>query len=105
MISPCHGTTRLERAKGRSPHIRCNFVKLRPHRYAFIEFRNADAATYALNEMNGHRFDATHTFLVNRFTDIEKFAELDETYVEPQREDYHPKVRIQLYVVILAAHG
>lgn len=88
-----------------SPHIHCNFVKLRPHRYAFIEFRNADAATYALNELNGHPFDAKHTFLVNRFTDIEKFAELDDTYVEPQREEYHPKVRIQLHVVTLAAHG
>ena len=87
------------------PHIRCNFVKMTLHRYAFIEFRNADAATYALNEMNGHPFDRTHTFLVNRFADIEKFAELDETYVEPQREEYHPKVRIQLHVVTLAAHG
>jgi translation initiation factor 3 subunit B len=46
--------------------------------------------------MNGHPFDAKHMFLVNRFTDIEKFAELDETYVEPQREEYHPKVRLQL---------
>ncbi|KAH9018799.1 hypothetical protein EDB83DRAFT_2436111 [Lactarius deliciosus] len=60
---------------------------MNPH-YAFIEFRNADAATYALNELNGHPFDAKHTFLVNRFADIEKFADLDETYVEPQREEY-----------------
>jgi translation initiation factor 3 subunit B len=44
--------------------------------------------------MNGYPFDAKHTFLVNRFTDTEKFAQLDETYVEPQREEYHAKVRI-----------
>ena len=67
--------------------------RLNPHRYAFIEFRNADAATYALNELNGHPFDAKHTFLVNRFTDIEKFTDLDETYVDPQREEYLTKVR------------
>ncbi|KAH8994627.1 translation initiation factor eIF-3b [Lactarius akahatsu] len=48
--------------------------------YAFIEFRNTDAATYALNELNGHPFDAKHTFL---------------TYVEPQREEYLTKGRDQ----------
>ena len=53
--------------------------------------------------MNGHPFDAKHTFLVNRFTDIEKFADLDETYVEPQREEYHSKVRLSFGLVALAA--
>ena len=43
--------------------------------------------------MNGHPFDARHTFQINRFTDIERFADLDETYVEPEREEYHTKVR------------
>ncbi|KAH9058226.1 translation initiation factor eIF-3b [Lactarius vividus] len=66
--------------------------------YAFIEFRNADAATYALNELNGHPFDAKHTFLVNRFTDIEKFADLDETYVEPQREEYLTKEHLRAWL-------
>ncbi|KAH9029392.1 translation initiation factor eIF-3b [Lactarius hengduanensis] len=31
--------------------------------YAFIESRNADTVTHALNELNGHPFDAKHTFL------------------------------------------
>ncbi|KAH8981791.1 translation initiation factor eIF-3b [Lactarius hatsudake] len=72
--------------------------RLNPHRYAFIEFRNADAATYALNELNGHPFDAKHTFLVNRFTDIEKFADLDETYVELQREEYLTKEHLRAWL-------
>ncbi|KAN0109913.1 Eukaryotic translation initiation factor eIF2A domain containing protein [Russula decolorans] len=66
--------------------------------YAFIEFRNADTATHALNEMNGHPFDATHTFFVNRFTDIEKFADMDETYVEPEREEYHAKEHLRAWL-------
>ncbi|KAI0301744.1 translation initiation factor eIF-3b [Multifurca ochricompacta] len=69
--------------------------------YAFIEFRTADAANYALNEMHGHPFDAKHTFLVNRFTDIEKFVELTETYVEPQREEYHPKEHLRAWLADL----
>jgi hypothetical protein len=59
-------------------------------------------ATHALNEMNGHPFDATHTFLVNRFADIEKFADIDETYVEPQQEEYVAKVRLSFRLVTLA---
>jgi len=85
--------------------VRHNLSSRASHRYAFIEFRNADAAIYALNEMNGHPFDTKHTFLINRFTDIEKFAELDETYVDPQREEYHSKVRPQFHVVTLATYG
>jgi hypothetical protein len=89
----------MERQDWKEPRVSpptsdSQLVGLSLHRYAFIEFRNADAASYALNELNGHPFDAKHTFFVNRFTDIEKFANLDETYVEPQREEYHPKVRL-----------
>jgi hypothetical protein len=53
--------------------------------------------------MNGHPFDAKHTFFVNRFTDIDKFADLDETYVEPVREEYQAKVRLLFCLVTLAA--
>ena len=42
--------------------------------------------------MNGHPFDAKHTFRINRFTDIERYANMDETYVEPKVEEYRPKV-------------
>ncbi|KAH9003280.1 translation initiation factor eIF-3b [Lactarius hatsudake] len=66
--------------------------------YAFIEFRNADTATHALNELNGHPFNAKHTFLANRFADIEKFANLDETYVESQREEYLPKEHLRAWL-------
>ena len=67
------------------------------HRYAFVEFRDADAAAHALNELNEHPFDTKHTFLVNRFADIENFADLDETYVEPPREEYHTKVHCRFF--------
>lgn len=88
----------------RFPHTSPSyFARLSPHRYAFVEFRNADTATHALNEMNGHPFDATHTFFVNRFTDIEKFADMDETYVEPEREEYHAKASLSLRLVSLTA--
>src|ERR1700761_4213367 len=38
------------------PHTsgRIYAINLDPHRYDFIESRNADPAAYALNELNGH---------------------------------------------------
>ena len=42
--------------------------------------------------MHGHPFDSKHTFLVNRFTDIEQYANMEETYIEPKIEEFHPKV-------------
>lgn len=42
--------------------------------------------------MDGFPFDARHTFKINHFTDIERYAELDETYVEPKAEEYQPRV-------------
>ena len=62
--------------------------------FLFMEFKNADDASRALATMNGHPFDAKHTFLINRFTDFERYLNLDETYVEPPPEEYKPKERV-----------
>jgi len=60
----------------------------------FVEFRNADDASVALVAMHNHPFDAKHQFKVNRFTDIERYEKLDETYIEPETEEYAPRVII-----------
>jgi len=61
----------------------------------FIEFRNVDDANLALATIHNHPFDAKHTFKVNRFTDIERYTEMDETYVEPKLDKFEPRVRFQ----------
>ena len=60
--------------------------------YIFVDFRNVEDANSALALLNNHPFDAKHTFRLNRFTDIETFANLDEAYVAPEEEEYVPKV-------------
>lgn len=42
--------------------------------------------------MHNHPFDAKHQFKVNKFTDIERYEKMDETYVEPEAEEYTPRV-------------
>jgi translation initiation factor 3 subunit B len=47
--------------------------------------------------MHNHPFDAKHTFKVNRFTDIERYEKMDETYIEPETEEYAPRVISSLF--------
>lgn len=62
--------------------------------FVFIEFHGVDEANLALASLHNHPFDARHTFKLNRFTDIEKYADLDETYVEPEAEEFAPKASL-----------
>jgi translation initiation factor 3 subunit B len=60
----------------------------------FIEFKDVDDANLALATIHNYPFDAKHTFKVNRFTDIQKYAAMDETYTEPELGEYTPKVSL-----------
>ena len=60
--------------------------------YIFMEYPTADAASYAQSVMDGHPFDAKHTFLVNRFSDIDRYSSMNEEYREPEPEPYVPRV-------------
>ncbi|PSR92210.1 hypothetical protein PHLCEN_2v4740 [Hermanssonia centrifuga] len=66
--------------------------------YIFVEFKNAEDAAYAMATMHGHPFDAKHTLFVNRFTDVEKFANLDENWTEPEAEPYKPKEHLRAWL-------
>ncbi|KAI0737736.1 translation initiation factor eIF-3b [Daedaleopsis nitida] len=66
--------------------------------FLFMEFKNADDASRALTMMNGHPFDAKHVFFINRFTDFERYLKLDETYVEPEPEEYVPKEHLRAWL-------
>ncbi|KAJ7786430.1 eukaryotic translation initiation factor eIF2A-domain-containing protein [Mycena metata] len=66
--------------------------------FIFIEFKNVDDANLALAAMHNHPFDAKHQFKVNRFTDIERYANLDETYIEPETEEYAPREHLRAWL-------
>ena len=62
-------------------------------RFLFMEFKTREDADYAINAMNEVPFDSKHTFRLNHFLDVEKYTEMDPTYVEPKSEVYKPGVR------------
>ncbi|KAF9044817.1 translation initiation factor eIF-3b [Hymenopellis radicata] len=66
--------------------------------FAFIDFRSADDANLALGTMHNHPFDAKHSFKVNKFADIERYANLEETYVPPETEEYVPREHLRAWL-------
>ncbi|KAK0554742.1 Translation initiation factor 3 subunit b [Tilletia horrida] len=66
--------------------------------YAFVEMRSADDAATAIRAMNGFAFDKRHTFAVNRFTDVERLAVLDEQWSEPEVADFKAKEHLRSWL-------
>ncbi|CAL1700106.1 unnamed protein product [Somion occarium] len=66
--------------------------------FIVVEFKSPEDAAYAIGVMHGHPFDSKHRFSLNRFTDIERYANLDETYVEPEPEPYVQKEHLRSWL-------
>lgn len=73
--------------------IRKAYIDFQSTSYLFMEFKTREDAEYAINAMNDVPFDSKHTFRLNHFLDVEKYTEMDPTYVEPETEVYKPGVR------------
>jgi hypothetical protein len=74
------------------------FIDLQFTRYLFLEFKTRADADYAITAMDNVPFDAKHTFRLNHFLDVQKYTEMDPTYVEPELEVYKPGVRDCIYI-------
>ncbi|KAH6917282.1 eukaryotic translation initiation factor eIF2A-domain-containing protein [Coprinopsis sp. MPI-PUGE-AT-0042] len=66
--------------------------------FAFVEFRNADDAALAIGAMDHHPFDSKHTFRVNKFTDVETLVNMDETFEEPEEEEYVAREHLRAWL-------
>merc|ERR1719474_163485 len=56
--------------------------------YIFLEFSHASDAANAVKTANGYKLDKSHTFIVNAFSDFDKFQNISEDYVVPEARDY-----------------
>ncbi|KAI3623832.1 Translation initiation factor 3 subunit b [Malassezia furfur] len=66
--------------------------------YMLMELANADEAAHAIRTMDNYAFDKKHHFLVNRFSDIERLTNMDETYVEPEEEPYKQRGHLRSWL-------
>jgi hypothetical protein len=58
----------------------------------FIEYDTPEQAAAAIKSKDGHALDKLHKLRVNRFTDVEKYANASEEYTPPEIEPYVEKV-------------
>ncbi len=56
--------------------------------YLFVEYETPEQAINAVKTLNGKKLDKAHTLLVNKFTDVEKYAAVDDEFKQPQEESY-----------------
>ena len=63
--------------------------------YLFIDFKSPESAHAAVKNLDGHKLSKSVTLSVNKFTDVEKYSDMNEEYVEPQIEPYTAKEHLK----------
>ncbi|KIP10411.1 hypothetical protein PHLGIDRAFT_65697 [Phlebiopsis gigantea 11061_1 CR5-6] len=66
--------------------------------FLFATFKTAEDAAYAMAAMHRHPFDTKHTFHITRFTDVERYINIDEAWVEPEPETYKPREHLRAWL-------
>jgi len=96
---PCVGADRVEKLKNVIRKTFGKFGKLvnehyplddegKTKGYIFLEFATPENAESAVAMMNNYKLDKQHTFLVNLFSDFEKFENISEEWEEPSPQEY-----------------
>ncbi|VVT50157.1 uncharacterized protein SAPINGB_P002629 [Magnusiomyces paraingens] len=69
--------------------------------YAFVEYETPEAAANAIKILNGKRLDAKHMFVVNKLSDIERYAtdsSITDTYNEPEKTEFKPREHLRSWL-------
>jgi translation initiation factor 3 subunit B len=56
--------------------------------YFFMEFANREQTEQAVKAGNGYKLDKSHVFIVNHFSDFDKYRNLPEEWEPPTKEEY-----------------
>ncbi|RGB25416.1 eukaryotic translation initiation factor eIF2A-domain-containing protein [Rhizophagus diaphanus] len=72
--------------------------KLYSKGYLFIEFETPEQASLAIKNYDNYPMDKTHYLSVNRFTDIEKYSQIEEEYKEPEEEKFVEKEHLRSWL-------
>ncbi|ORY04590.1 translation initiation factor eIF-3b [Basidiobolus meristosporus CBS 931.73] len=66
--------------------------------FLFVEMDNAEKTSLAIKNLNNYAMDKTHVLSVNKFTDIEKYATLEDEYKEPEIEAFDEKEHLRSWL-------
>ncbi|BGO90717.1 hypothetical protein NBRC10512_000656 [Rhodotorula toruloides] len=66
--------------------------------FMFVSLDNPTEAQAFQRALHGHAFDKRHTFSVVPFTDVDSYANLDEEFHEPSKEDWAPREHFRAWL-------
>ncbi|CAG8605975.1 5784_t:CDS:2 [Acaulospora morrowiae] len=66
--------------------------------YIFIEFETSEQANMAIKQYDRYPMDKTHYLAVNRFTEIDKYSQIEEEYKEPEEEKFVEKEHLRSWL-------
>ncbi|RCH94154.1 Translation initiation factor 3 subunit b, partial [Rhizopus stolonifer] len=66
--------------------------------YLFIDFVTPESAHAAVKNLDGHKLSKSVVLSVNKFTDVEKYNDMNEQYVEPDIQPFEPKEHLKSYL-------
>ncbi|XP_025835515.1 eukaryotic translation initiation factor 3 subunit B-like [Agrilus planipennis] len=67
--------------------------------YIFLEYANPQDASEAAKMINNYKLDKQHTFLVNLFSDFEKYESIPEEWEPPQPQPYKGQADLTYYLL------
>ncbi|GAA5841347.1 hypothetical protein JCM9279_000622 [Rhodotorula babjevae] len=66
--------------------------------FMFVSLHSPTEAQQFQRALHGHAFDKRHTFTVVPFTDVDSYANLDEEYRAPDKEDWAPREHFRAWL-------
>lgn len=68
------------------------------HRFLFIELETSQDADRAVRVFHDYAFDKKHRFTVVKFTDVERYASVQEDFAEPAAEEFKPRGHLKSWL-------
>ena len=67
--------------------------------FVFIEYEKAHNATEAIKLLDNHKMDKTHTLRVNSLNDFDKLKDMDDNWVQPEKQAFDKKVELYTHML------
>merc|ERR1719369_2779965 len=107
---PCVGAERTEKLKNVIRKIYSKFGNLvneyypvdeegNTKGYIFLEFKSHANAVEAVKVTNNYKLDKTHTFVVNLFSDLEKYESIPSEWEVPQEQEYKDQGNLKWWLL------
>ncbi|KAI8925430.1 eukaryotic translation initiation factor eIF2A-domain-containing protein [Entophlyctis helioformis] len=71
--------------------------------FLFIEFETPEEASLACTQVDGYKFDKSHTLAVNKFDAIDSTLQIPDVFEAPAEEEFVPKEHLKSWLTDLRA--